>query len=170
MTTQDYLPWKTASTYAKYLRPGHPLGDCINLNGRIAWDMNLQRLVALPFGVKLPNGVTYGKSILDPNSALIKVLKYIWSTPSADATKRSICTAVFGFGRINGRDIRVTGNDVRFVNLSGWRSPWFAGLVKAGILRRDRNHRYRLSSIGAHILTMHYEAGHFDDANSSTTP
>lgn len=117
-----------------------------------------RRFYAVPFGVVLPNYGTFGKSVFDPNSSLVRVLRWLRNTPiGASTTKRDICEGVFDFviGR-NGKTLRYNPKLERWypVNLSGWRSPWFAGIRKAGFVEKSGKN-FVLTPLGMQVLNFH---------------
>jgi len=107
-----------------------------------------------PFGVLLPNGVTFGKSVFDANSALVAVLYSIRDVPM---TRKEILTYVFGFDfdaslRYQYAWYEDAKGKTHDVIHRGWRASWFAGIKKAGFVTVDRKHRYHLTGLGARVL------------------
>jgi hypothetical protein len=109
---------------------------------------------AVPFGVWLPNGVTFGKSVFEPNSALVAVLYAILGAPM---TRKEILMYVFWFDFDKplwpryAWHVDMKGR-TRAVVHRGWRASWFAGIKRAGFVTVDRKHRYHLTGLGARVL------------------
>ena len=137
--------------------------DVVQNEGRVRIGYNKngdRKFYAVPFGVTLPNYGTFGKSVFDLNSSLVRLLVWLKSAhwDGRSTTKKDICEGVFGF------IIARTGETLRFdrnrntwypVNLSGWRSPWFAGIRKAGFVTKVGKH-FVLTDLGHYVVEYHY--------------
>lgn len=118
------------------------------------------RFEALPFGVRLPCGTTFSQSVFDRESALVKVCNYLWAQPRP-RTKREICMDIFGFKSIGKKTYREQENGTLVpVNLDGWRSPWFKGMVDAKFLFAwGRPRQYQLAPLGYYLVEFHSSEG-----------
>jgi len=123
------------------------------------------KMSALPFGTRLPNGGTFGKSVFDPESSLVRVLRYL--DEYGPSTKRQLCVGVFNFMIENGgkrRAFRFSEDSTQLNkrNLSGWRSPFFRGMVDAGFVHLDKTGycgkgrwKYHLTRLGKATAKLH---------------
>lgn len=113
------------------------------------------RLRDVAFGVVLPNGSTFNKSALDPNSDLVTVLYAIRDLPM---TRKEIMDFCFQFDTTSGMRFGKNGTKIRHwypVNVRGWRTPWFSGIKKAGFVTVDKDNRFHLTGLGARVLRYH---------------
>jgi len=140
--------------------------DVLKTQGVIKWSYAANRWMACPFGVCLPNGATFGKSIYDIDSALMKVL--FWLSGGREATKRDICEVCFDFTFTrDGKALRKSEpcsyqvQTYYEVSLRGWRSPWFAGLIQAGFVtvrRTKKGYLYKITELGQALVYAHLSA------------
>lgn len=90
-----------------------------------------------PFDVRRPNGMTFSRSVDNPNSNLYKVVFYLSHKEyrgGTFATRNEILDKVF--------DIRVggttrSGGPITKKSIRGWGSNFFAGAQEAGFLKRS---------------------------------
>lgn len=130
--------------------------------GRVRYSYWDRKFHAVPFGHTQPNDATFGKSVFDPESSLVKVLRFI--EEFGYVTKKDICIYVFGFIEDRKREKFLRFDDKSKVyypvNLSGWRSPFFSALKKCGFVQQDRiDYGYTLTPLGQAVVDYHRPSG-----------
>jgi len=115
--------------------------------------------IDVAFGVVLPNGTTFNKSVLDPNSQLVSLLNAIRDLPM---TRKEILQHVFGFRYVSSTlavwlkyNLMTDEFESHWVNPLGWKTPWFSGIKRAGFVTVDKYNRFHLTGLGARVLRFH---------------